>query len=322
MKRRISILLVAVLLAVLALLPVQTLAEEAYDFDPWNSAPLEAPAEQGLNEASETISNIMLTNVNFALVPGVRPSFTMAIDPNDPNAAHIEMASMAWYNTSIDYYEMYPEQGGDGPTPKQGVVYKLCTAITFEDGYVPADNVTFTILGKTYKGTYKGMWGGKENTYMILIEQPVTCSERVPIYRMYNSKTSEHMYTKSAKEYNSCGSGSYKDWKAEGVAWYAPKSSAKPVYRLYNLKSGDHHYTTSATERDKLVGSGQWRDEGIAFYSAAKGDEGSIAIYRIFNGRLKRGQHHYTKSATERDKLVASGQWRDEGVGFYGYAKP
>ena len=99
---------------------------------------------------------------------------------------------------------------------------------------------------------------------------------------------------------------------------------AKPVYRLYNTKSGDHHYTTSMAEKDKLVGSGQWRDEGIAFYSATAKDTNTIKIYRVYNSRLKRGQHHYTRSAAERDSLVKNSGWKDEGIGFYGYssAKP
>ena len=54
----------------------------------------------------------------------------------------------------------------------------------------------------------------------------------------------------------------YADWKAEGVAWYVPVSSAKPVYRLYNPNAGDHHYTMSVAERDFLVSVG-WNDEGV-----------------------------------------------------------
>ena len=140
-----------------------------------------------------------------------------------------------------------------------------------------------------------------------------------PIFRMYNTRTSEHLYTTSAKEYSSCGSGNYSDWEREGIAWRAPKKSSRPVYRLYNVKSGDHHYTTSAGERSKLLASGTWRDEGIAFYSAPKGSANAIPLYRVYNGRLKRGQHHYTRSAGERDALVSKHGWRNEGVGFYGY---
>ena len=141
----------------------------------------------------------------------------------------------------------------------------------------------------------------------------------VVIYRMYNTRTSEHLYTTRIAEYNSCGIGNYADWRQEGAAWQAPSagaSGAKPVYRLYNLKSGDHHYTTAVGERDVLLASGDWRDEGTAFWSG-----GDVAVYRMYNGRLKRGQHHYSTSAGERDVLVADYGWRDEGIGFYAVSK-
>ena len=45
-----------------------------------------------------------------------------------------------------------------------------------------------------------------------------------------------------------------------------------------------------------------------------------MAVYRVYNGRLKRGQHHYTTRAGERNTLTGSLGWRDEGVGFYALA--
>ena len=173
-------------------------------------------------------------------------------------------------------------------------------------------------------GTYyirleNGLSWGVQNHYLpyhFRISAPP--SNTIPIYRMYNTKTSEHMWTKSRTEYESCGWGSYRDWNAEGIAWYAPTKSSTPVYRLYNRKSGDHHYTTSKGERSKLLASGQWRDEGVAFYSD---DKKRVPLYRVYNGRLKRGQHHYTASKGERDSLVKNNGWRSEGIGFYGAFK-
>ncbi len=141
----------------------------------------------------------------------------------------------------------------------------------------------------------------------------------VSVYRMYNTKTSEHLYTTSVTEYGLCGKGAYADWRAEGVAWQAPEAGAsgsKPVYRLFNRISGDHHYTTSTGERASLLASGDWRNEGVAFLSG-----GSIPIHRLYNGRLWRGQHHYTTNVAERDMLTRGYGWRSEGVGFYAIAK-
>lgn len=140
---------------------------------------------------------------------------------------------------------------------------------------------------------------------------------RAAVYRMYNTKTSEHLYTTGLGEYNACGTGAYRDWRAEGVGWYAPASSSTPVWRLYNKKSGDHHYTSSKGERDTLIAKHGWTLDlsgQAAFYSG-----GDVPLYRLYNPRLMRGQHHYTTSTAERDSLVKNSGWRYEAIAFYGY---
>lgn len=140
-------------------------------------------------------------------------------------------------------------------------------------------------------------------------------ADSIPIYRMYNTQTSEHLYTRSQTEYDSCGYGNYRDWRQEGIGWFAPSSSSTPVYRLYNPGLGDHHYTANKGERDALIANSGWRDEGICWYSD---DSHRVALYRIYNGGLQAGQHHYTMSTGERDSLVNHAGWRNEGVGWYG----
>ncbi len=135
------------------------------------------------------------------------------------------------------------------------------------------------------------------------------------VYRLYNTKTSEHLYTTNFIEYRDLPEITYGDWVQENVAWYAPKSSKTPVYRLYNKVSGDHHYTTNANEVEVLCSEYGWTKEGIAFYSD---DAKAVPLYRLYNGRLQRGQHHYTANTNERDALVESYGWKDEAIGFYG----
>ncbi len=137
----------------------------------------------------------------------------------------------------------------------------------------------------------------------------------VPVYRMYNRRTSEHLYTKSLTEYNSCGQDNYADWRGEGIAWFAPNSSKTPVYRLYNRGLLVHHYTSSKAERDMLVNRHGWRNEGVAFYSD---DAHGKPLYRLYNGHIRPSQHHYTSSAGEKNTLVSNHGWSYEGVGFYG----
>ena len=330
MKRR--LLFSALLVALLALvaLPVTALAEGMSYYGP-NASPddLEAPLGATSEEPPEgvtNITNIMMASINTNITLNQVISFNGKIDPSTPNSSHVRLFGEYWEHGGgqgvvaasdnwLFEFNWYSEVIASNSNALNWVGAFVC-----DEGYYIPNNVTMTYLGKTYKGTIMMREDAHPSGSIAIVEfsLSVKASSPVPLYRMYNTKTSEHLWTRSKAEYDSCGSGSYADWKAEGVAWYAPRGG-KPVFRLYNLKSGDHHYTTSLAERDKLLASGQWRDEGIAFYSATKKDTNTITIYRVYNGRLKRGQHHYTKSAAERDSLVKNSGWKDEGVGFYGY---
>ena len=129
---------------------------------------------------------------------------------------------------------------------------------------------------------------------------------------MYNTKTSEHLWTKSKAEYNSCGSGNYKDWKQEGIAWYSPSLPAPAgysqatqgdfvyVYRLYDkARTGDHIYLVYGAEMRQYLANGWVVDKGAGFWT------------------LKRGKHHYTPSKYEYDSIVKKYGWKPEGVKFY-----
>ncbi len=140
----------------------------------------------------------------------------------------------------------------------------------------------------------------------------------VPVYRLYNKKTSEHLYTINYGEFRDLPKITKGDWVQEGIAWYAPKKSKTPVYRLYNKKSGDHHYTTSKQEADTLVKRHGWTLETTAFYSD---DARRVPLYRLYNGRLQRGQHHYTADSNERSVLSSKHGWKYETIGFYGVGR-
>ena len=144
----------------------------------------------------------------------------------------------------------------------------------------------------------------------------------VPVYRLYNHKTSEHLWTTSANEYRQLPIITKGDWRQEAVAWLAPDGVGTPVYRLYNKKMGDHYYSMSQGEINALTTKYGWTvDNGgaPAFWSAAKGDGGAIPLYCVYNSRLKKGQHHFTRSVAERDFLTTKAGWRYEKEAFYGY---
>lgn len=134
--------------------------------------------------------------------------------------------------------------------------------------------------------------------------------EFVPMFRMYNAYTGEHLYTANQDERAALVP---LGWVYEGVGWQAP-ASGNPVYRLYNPNTGLHFYTLGKDEHDSLVKLG-WASEGIGWYSCSQDDQAAIAVYRQYNP--VEGGHNYTTDADEASALVELG-WADEGAAWYG----
>lgn len=219
-----------------------------------------------------------------------------------------------------------------------GNVAKSAIGIHADGSCVNTENVSFTengrdtnnVNGGSVKGSAptgkqeenrkaqeKGSSSGrKQNSGNTLKNEPAgnrsetreTAS--VPVYRVFNLRTGEHLYTMSRYERDVLV---IRGWRSEGIGWYAPVSSGTPVYRLYNPNSGEHHYTASAYERDWLKGLG-WNSEGICWYSA--GADG-IPIYRHYHPKQRTGNHHYTASTVESRHIVNYEGWNYEGVGWY-----
>ena len=134
-------------------------------------------------------------------------------------------------------------------------------------------------------------------------------SKTVPMYRVYNRWSGEHLFTADKSEYDSLAK---LGWQQEGTAWQAP-SSGTPVYRLYNPYSGGHFYTADYSDYENL-GSIGWRQEGVSFYSG-----GDYPVYRLFNPWLTQGTHLNTTDSVEYEDLGSIG-WQKEGTAFYAAA--
>ncbi len=134
-----------------------------------------------------------------------------------------------------------------------------------------------------------------------------------PVYRLYNSVSSEHLYTTNKTEYDGWVAKCKKNqdfWIGEGINWLAPTSSTgtKTVHRLYNaglgaLGGSSHYYSADTSEINSLVKKSGWKDEG-ASYQFKSG--GSQAIYTCYNEALG-SAHLYTASKTEWESLANHG---------------
>ena len=231
----------------------------------------------------------------------------------DVSAVEVEVAGQAYTGKAL--------------TPKPTVTYRgeaLVEGTDYELSWT--NNVNVGTATVTVRGI--GAFGGLRD-----VEFRIDAA-LIPIYRMYNTKTSEHLWTKSKAEYNACGTGNYRDWRQENVAWYSPNlptpaSYAKStqgdyvyVYRLYDKgRTGDHIYLTYGAEMKQYLSNGWVVDKGAGFWTLKQGatisGKKTIPIYRAYNPKLKRGKHHYTPSKNEYDTICKKHGWKPEGTKFY-----
>ncbi len=203
-----------------------------------------------------------------------------------------------------------PKVTWNGRTLEKGADY----TVTYKDN-ISVGTATVTFTGR-------GNFTGTRNATFSIVADEAPETARVAVYRLYNKKTSEHLWTTSPSEYEQLPVITKGDWRQEGVAWMAPDGVGTPVYRLYNRKMGDHYYSMSQGEINALTTKHGWSLDNNgrpAFWSAARADEGVSPLFCVYNSRLKKGQHHFTASVAERDFLVANAGWRYEKEAFYGY---
>ncbi len=195
----------------------------------------------------------------------------------------------------------------------------LVEDVDYTVSYKNNTNVGNAIVTITGMGNYTGKATG---VFKIAPVGSATPADAVAVYRLYNYKTSEHLWTTSVNEYRQLPVITKGDWRQEDIAWMAPDGKGEPVYRLYNRAMGDHYYSKSQAEINVLTSKYGWTvDNGgaAAFWSADPDGYGVIPLYCVYNSKLKKGQHHFTRSVAERDFLVANAGWRYEKEAFYGY---
>ena len=87
----------------------------------------------------------------------------------------------------------------------------------------------------------------------------------IPLFRLLNPKTGDHLYTTSVSERDSAIASF--GYQSEGITCYVFGAQAPgtiPLFRLLNPQTGHHFYTTSKAELEKAIASFGYKDEGIA----------------------------------------------------------
>lgn len=135
-------------------------------------------------------------------------------------------------------------------------------------------------------------------------------ADKMNVYRLYNPRNGEHLYTRDLYEAKTIASE--QGWQWEGVGFTASSTTGQAVWRLYERASGLHLWTTDANERRVLLaGRKGWDDEGLAWYGA-----GPYRLSRLYDPAS--GQHLYTRDANEVSLLTGQRGWRlEDGAGTW-----
>ena len=131
---------------------------------------------------------------------------------------------------------------------------------------------------------------------------PSTTTVPVPLYRYWNSNSSEHFYT---TDWGELGAGKF-GWVFETIQCNVDARQAGsnvPLYRYWNSNGADHFYTTNYDE----LGSGKfgWVFESVQCYVYAQPKAGVVPLYRYWNSNG--ADHFYTTD------------WNELGNGKYGW---
>jgi hypothetical protein len=181
----------------------------------------------------------------------------------------------------------------------------ITTLVTFDGENPVTTSPSWSWLGEAGDTSSWTNIDGESATY------PLTEAETVPLYRLYNRVSGEHLYTSDAEEAKNLPVEA-PDWVSEGDAWVSP-AFGEPVYRLYNPILGDHHYSKDQNEINTLVAEHGWKVEIQAWFSF-----GSQPLYRLYNPLAAVGSHHFTRDAHEAQTLDSDTDWQYEGISWYG----
>ncbi|KAF9443556.1 hypothetical protein P691DRAFT_737730 [Macrolepiota fuliginosa MF-IS2] len=94
-------------------------------------------------------------------------------------------------------------------------------------------------------------------------------ADTVPLWRCFWPLDLDHLYTADEAEFRAAvakGCEAFPEPGSIGFLYKTQKCKSLPLYRLYSEQRKDHLYTSDSAERDNLIKTGVYKDEGITGY--------------------------------------------------------
>ena len=170
------------------------------------------------------------------------------------------------------------------------------------------NTITFnSLVAGTYNSCTIKVIDAKSNASAPLTISSFDVDPVAPIYRLYNTKTGVHLYTRGLSDRDSVlTKWSDFEYTDSGPAFYASleNDGNTPIFRLYNTRTGVHLYTRGVVDREKILSKYsdfEFTDGKPAFYASIV-DDGTTPIFRLYNTRT--GVHLYTRGEADREKIL------------------
>jgi hypothetical protein len=180
-------------------------------------------------------------------------------------SGHKTLAAGTYVDQGIGFYAQTTAPTSTD-NPSLTAVYRFYNAKT-GDHFYTASKQEQVIVANTSKSGY-----ASEGIAFYAYSTQITGT--LPVYRFYDAKTGDHLYTTSETEKTSL-LGATSGYKYESIAFYAyatQVSPTLPVYRLYNSTTGDHLYTASLSERNTLLASPLGPNISVGLWGYNKSD--------------------------------------------------
>lgn len=139
-------------------------------------------------------------------------------------------------------------------------VYRFTNAETGKTFYTGSEDERQAVINALPQMRYDGP---------VFYAEDVPKDGFIPVYRFFDGAKGAHFYTANEGERLLIES-TMPNLRYEGPSFYVPAVESRetvPVYRLANVVTGAYLYTAVPVEKAYTLLQGNWRDEGIAFYS-------------------------------------------------------
>jgi lysophospholipase L1-like esterase len=146
----------------------------------------------------------------------------------------------------------------------------------------------------------------------------------IPVHRFYSPVIYRQLLTLDENEKNYIVNNMADLWQYEGIVWYVYslyENDTLPVFRFYSPELQSHLFSMDENEKNYIVENMKdvWRYESMAFFVFPNQKEDTSPIYRMYNPSLI--THFFTMDSNERDAMLSTGEWNDEGIAYYAFPR-